>query len=91
MKQTVDQNLNFFPHQICTEKFVDTLAGKSKLHVHFTGYDIPDVLVSDNGPQFSFDDFAEFSKMWEFQQVTSSPIYTQSIGKLDNRGTWRKD
>ena len=55
----------------------------SKFRVHFARYGIPDVLVSDNGPQFSSDEFAEFCKSWEFKHVTSAPTYLQSNGKAE--------
>ena len=33
-----------------------------KLKSHFARYSIPDQVISDNGPQFTADEFAEFSK-----------------------------
>ena len=68
---TVDYFSNFWEIDYLTR--ATSRAVISKLRVHFARYGIPDVLVSDNGPQFSSDDFAEFSKSWEFKHVTSSP------------------
>ena len=40
------------------------------------------MLVSDNGPQFSSGEFAEFFfTILEFKHITSSPKYPQNIGK----------
>lgn len=52
------------------------------LKVMFARYGIPDVLVTDNGPQFSSAEFEEFAKTWGFEHVTSS--YPQSNGKAEN-------
>ncbi|XP_044182657.1 uncharacterized protein LOC122963306 [Acropora millepora] len=50
----------------------------------FARYGIPDVLVTDNGPQFAAAEFAVFAKSWMFQHITSSPHYSQSNGKAEN-------
>ena len=34
--------------------------------------------MSDNGPQYSSQDFAQFSNEWGFRHTTSSPYHTQS-------------
>ncbi|KAJ2949202.1 hypothetical protein O0L34_g6147 [Tuta absoluta] len=46
----------------------------------FGRFGIPKKLVSDNGPQFAFQEFKVFADKWEFQHVTSSPLYPQSNG-----------
>ena len=54
------------------------------MRVQFSRYGIPDILVSDNGPQFASREFAEFAKQWEFQHVTSSPYHPKSNGKAES-------
>lgn len=53
----------------------------------FARHGIPEVVVSDNGPQFSRALGAEFSKFaaeYNFQHVTSSPHYHQSNGMAES-------
>ena len=49
----------------------------------FVHQGIPDVLVTDNGPQFSVREFADFAEEWRFSHVTSSPRYPQSNGEAE--------
>ena len=37
-------------------------------------------MKSDNGPQYSSQEYAKFAKQWGFKHVTSSPHYPQSNG-----------
>ena len=49
----------------------------------FSRHGIPEVVRSDNGPQFSSLEFARFSNSFEFQHLTSSPKYPQSNGQVE--------
>ena len=51
-----------------------------KLPSHFARHGIPEVVVSDNGPQFASEDFATFATSWDFHHVTFSPGHPQSNG-----------
>ena len=55
----------------------------SKLKSQMARHGIPDVLISDNGPQFCCKQIKEFSQKWEFIHVTSSPVYPQSNGGVE--------
>ena len=55
-----------------------------ELKATFARYGVPDILVTDNGPQFASAEFAVFAKAWGFDHVTSSPHHTQSNGKAEN-------
>jgi predicted Fe-S protein YdhL (DUF1289 family) len=50
---------------------------------HFARHGVPDVLISDNGPQFTSDEFAKFRKEWSFEHNTSSPGHQQANGKAE--------
>jgi len=50
----------------------------------FARFGVPDVLITDNGTNFSSEEFAAFSRKWRFNHVTSSPGYAQSNGKAEN-------
>ena len=79
---TTDYYSNFFE--------VDKLVSKTskevieKLKPHMARHGIPDKIVSDNGPQFSSQEFKKFKDLYEFDHVTSSPTYPQSNGKAEN-------
>lgn len=45
---------------------------------HFARYGIPNTVVTDNGPQFRSQEYAQFSQEWEFEHTTSSPYHYQN-------------
>ena len=54
-----------------------------KMKDAFSRHGIPDVLISDNGPQFDSAEFRRFADLWGFEHVTSSPLYPQSNGEAE--------
>ena len=46
----------------------------------FARHGIPEMIISDNGPQYSSEEFHQFSTTWGFVHKTSSPTYPQSNG-----------
>ena len=49
----------------------------------FSRYGIPETLVSDNGPQYSSQEFAEFGSQYGFTHCTSSPHFPQGNGHAE--------
>ena len=50
----------------------------------FARFGIPEQLITDNGPQFTSEEFKRFAKKWQFEHKTSSPHYPQSNGKAES-------
>ena len=61
-----------------------TSAVSRTLKTLFSRYGVPDVLMTDNGPQFASAEFVSFASKWGFRHVTSSPRYPQSNGRAEN-------
>ena len=53
------------------------------MRAQFARHGVPEVVMSDNGPQFSCGEFREFAQIWDFEHVTSSPRYHQSNGQVE--------
>ena len=49
----------------------------------FARHGIPEVVRSDNGPQYSSQEFAMFVSRYRFSHITSSPRYAQSNGQVE--------
>lgn len=63
----------------------------TKLKSCFARHGIPEVVMSDNGPQFSSTDFKKFAEKWNFSHITSSPHYPQSNGEAERAVRTAKD
>ena len=50
---------------------------------HFARHGIPDLVISDNWPQFYSEEFARFAKAWSFEHRTSSPGHRQANGMAE--------
>ena len=50
----------------------------------FSRHGIPQIVMSDGGPCFTSREFQQFSKLWGFQCVRSSPHYPRSNGLAEN-------
>ena len=88
---------DYFSNYVEVEKLptTDSAAVVRALKRQWARHGIPDLLVSDNGPQFSSSTFRTFAAAWGFLHVTSSPGYPQSNGKAENavrtvKRLWRK-
>lgn len=64
-------------------KNTTTIAVTTALSDIFSIHGIPEIVVSDNGPQYSSYEFKEFAKCWGFTHVTSSPLHPQANGEAE--------
>ena len=55
----------------------------TRLKSIFATHGIPDIVISDNGPQFASTEFQKFTKEYGFTHTTSSPRYPQSNGEAE--------
>ncbi|XP_028410375.1 uncharacterized protein K02A2.6-like [Dendronephthya gigantea] len=78
---TVDYFSNFFEIDRLPNTSARTVIGKIKAHV--SRYGIPDEVVSDQGPQFTSQEFQEFVSNYGIRHVMSSPHFHQSNGKAE--------
>ncbi|XP_022806478.1 uncharacterized protein K02A2.6-like [Stylophora pistillata] len=82
------ENRNYLVLVDCYSNFIelDHLANTSsqtvihKLKMHFSRHGVPDYVVSDNGPQYTFSEFRRFAATWKFTHVTTLPHYSQVNG-----------
>ena len=49
----------------------------------FAHHGIPEILLSDNGPQYAFKEFSEFAQSYQFNHLTSSLRFPQSNGQVE--------
>lgn len=55
----------------------------STLKSVFARHGVPEVVRSDNGPQYASTEFAAFASSYHFQHITSSPKFPQSNGQAE--------
>ena len=55
----------------------------SALRPMFARHGIPEVLRSDNGPQYASEEFEKFANTYEFSHNTTSPHFPQSNGLVE--------
>ncbi|XP_028413681.1 uncharacterized protein K02A2.6-like, partial [Dendronephthya gigantea] len=53
------------------------------LKQQFARHRIPEILYTDNGPEFASKEFCAFASQYQFQHVTSSPRFPQSNGFVE--------
>ena len=76
---TVDYYSSFF--EVDKLEIADSRTVIDKLKMQFSRHGIPEIVISDNGPQYAS---TEFATDWHFQYITSSPRNPQSNGKAES-------
>ena len=78
---TVDYMSGFFEVDFLENTLSTTVI--TKLKHHFARHGIPDVLISDGGPQFIAEKFQMFSNSWSFQHKITSPGNSKGNGRAE--------
>ncbi len=71
-----------WPEVFCVSS-TTTQVVTQKLEETFARHGIPEQLVSDNGRQFTSDEFHEFMKVYNIKHVCSSPYHARSNGEAE--------
>ena len=79
---TVDSYSDYWEIDRLDDTTAQTVIDRTKQQ--FARHGIPEKSVTDNGPQFVSQDYERFMKSWDIKHVTSSPRYSQSIGKAES-------
>ncbi|KAL9967068.1 hypothetical protein ACROYT_G025231 [Oculina patagonica] len=80
---TVDHYSDWFEVDLLNE---DITASHviSVTKAHFARYGVPQKFLSDNGPQYTSQEFENFAKVYDFQLITRSPYYARATGKAES-------
>ena len=78
---TVDCFSNFIEVDYLPDSLAKTVVTKLKLQ--FARYGIPDILISDGGPQYTSNEFKTFSKQWSFDHNVTSPGNSKANGAAE--------
>ena len=85
--------VDYYSRYIEIASLKDTLSRTIIMHMKsiFARHGIPQVVVSDNGPQYASEEFASFAKDYGFFHVTSSPTHPSSNGAAERAVKTVKD
>ena len=77
--------VDYFPRypEVILLKSTTSASVIEALKAIFSRHGIPEVIRSDNGPQYSSMEFSKFASSYGFQHITSSPLYPQSNGQAE--------
>ena len=87
---TVDYLTNYWEIDYLQENTTST-TGIKKIKAQFTRHGVPATVFTDNGPQFSSDEFRRFAQSWGFNHETASPLHPQANGKAESAVRTVKD
>ena len=77
--------VDYFSRYIEIARLANESAGEVVRHTKsiFARHGIPEIVVSDNGPQFTSSTFKDFANKYEFIHRTSSPYHPQGNGEAE--------
>ena len=74
---------SYYP-EVLTMRSTSSKAVIDAIKSVFARHGTPDVLISDNGPQYASAEFQRFSMEWKFKHQTSSPHFPSSNGLAES-------
>ena len=77
----VDYTSKYFKISLLPNTLSETAINHTKSI--FASNGIPEIVISDNGPQFISDEYDKFAKSWGFDHDFSGPEYPQSNGMVE--------
>ena len=77
----VDSYSDFIEVKMLEENTLSTVI--KFLKEQFSKHGLSDILVTDNGRQFTSQELKQFTHSWEFVHVSSSPHHHKSNGKVE--------
>lgn len=78
----VDHYSDYWEVDLLPNLSANTLIARCR--AQFARYGQPDKVITDNGPQFTCEQFKKFASSWGFTHVTSSPYHPKSNGKAES-------
>ena len=77
--------VDYFSRYIEIMKLTTTTSASiiSALKAIFSRHGIPDILITDNGPQYAAQEFSQFAESYNFTHQTSSPYHPQGNGEAE--------
>ena len=77
--------IDYFSRWIEISKLDQLTANSVVAHTSsiFARHGIPEVVVSDNGPQFASESYNKFAEEYGFQHITSSPYHPEGNGEAE--------
>ena len=77
--------VNYFSRFVEISKLTTTSSSSiiTDLNSIFARYGIPEIMISDNGPQYVSWEIKQFARQYGFNHITSSPHYLQSNGQAE--------
>uniref|UniRef100_A0A1X7VW62 Integrase catalytic domain-containing protein n=1 Tax=Amphimedon queenslandica TaxID=400682 RepID=A0A1X7VW62_AMPQE len=85
--------IDYYSRYIEIAKLSKTAVGEVMNHCKsiFARHGIPEMVASDNGPQFAAGSFEKLAQGYNFDHVTSRPYYPQSNGEAERAVKTTKD
>jgi transposase InsO family protein len=70
--------------EICNMPSTTSSATTRALMSLYARHGLPEEIGTDNGPQFTSQEFQAFNEKWDIRHTTSSPLYPQSNGEAES-------